>query len=73
MEEEVDYKKQQELGLQFAEILKDTKPMDALMALAKTTYIVLRSITLPDEKGIKTGRMRIMWLQLFEALVKDME
>lgn len=71
--EKVDYEKQKELGLKFAEVLKDTKPMDALMALAKTTYIVLKTITIPDEDGIKTDRMRIMWMQLFDALVKDME
>ena len=71
--EEVDYEKQKELGLKFAEILKDTKPMDALMALAKTTYIVLKVVTVPDVNGVKNGRMRVIWNELFDSLVKDME
>ena len=69
--EEMNQQKQQELGLAIAEVVKDAEPVDTLMALLRSAYVVLRLVTVPDENGSKKERMRIMWNQFFDALYND--
>lgn len=64
---------QREAGLKIADIVLGLKPIDAMAVLVKSAYIILRTITVPDESGNKTERMRRIWADIFDATMRDVE
>ena len=69
--EEYNLKKQQEMGMAIAEIVKDAEPMDTLMALMRSGFIALRALTVADENGCKKERMYHIWHDIFIGLCED--
>lgn len=65
--------KQQEIGLAIADLVKDVKPVDTLMALMRSGFITLRALTVADENGNKKERMHKIWNDIFVSLCEDTE